>query len=112
MYGVKKKILAIFMFLCLFVTVGCSSDVGVSDFNEESNIVVNYLGEEQSDSVNYPDGNIVGIYGFGDGYGQIVFVDKNNRGKVGEDTYSEPQIWLCRSEERRVGKECRSRWSP
>src|SRR3712207_2796511 len=99
MYGVKKKILAIFMFLCLFVTVGCSSDVGVSDFNEESNIVVNYLGEEQSDSVNYPDGNIVGIYGFGDGYGQIVFVDKNNRGKVGEDTYSEPQIWLCNSDE-------------
>ena len=22
------------------------------------------------------------------------------------------KLWLCRSEERRVGKECRSRWSP
>ena len=22
------------------------------------------------------------------------------------------RMWLCRSEERRVGKECRSRWSP
>ena len=25
---------------------------------------------------------------------------------------SEPVLILCRSEERRVGKECRSRWSP
>ena len=24
----------------------------------------------------------------------------------------EPRLILCRSEERRVGKECRSRWSP
>src|SRR2546422_11208652 len=23
-----------------------------------------------------------------------------------------PEVWLVRSEERRVGKECRSRWSP
>ena len=25
---------------------------------------------------------------------------------------TKPEIKLCRSEERRVGKECRSRWSP
>ena len=30
-----------------------------------------------------------------------------------EQVYSESEaIRLCRSEERRVGKECRSRWSP
>ena len=27
-------------------------------------------------------------------------------------TTRKPQLLLCRSEERRVGKECRSRWSP
>ena len=34
-------------------------------------------------------------------------------GKVPVDKYGQPFGWaMCRSEERRVGKECRSRWSP
>ena len=28
------------------------------------------------------------------------------------EDYLAAVVWLCRSEERRVGKECRSRWSP
>src|SRR5689334_24861282 len=29
-----------------------------------------------------------------------------------DDAHSDLHAYLCRSEERRVGKECRSRWSP
>ena len=29
-----------------------------------------------------------------------------------EETIEEPKVGVYRSEERRVGKECRSRWSP
>src|SRR2546430_16206628 len=34
------------------------------------------------------------------------------RGRAVDVIYPQPQIFLVRSEERRVGKECRSRWSP
>ena len=33
-------------------------------------------------------------------------------GKTWASTAAEPQYGILRSEERRVGKECRSRWSP
>ena len=33
-------------------------------------------------------------------------------GRLTEDSLRTLRMMLCRSEERRVGKECRSRWSP
>ena len=46
-----------------------------------------------------------------------IVVEQTNRGERSYDIFSrllkERIIFLlCRSEERRVGKECRSRWSP
>ena len=43
--------------------------------------------------------------------GKNCFVAGVNPKKAGEKIFDVP-IFLCRSEERRVGKECRSRWSP
>ena len=39
------------------------------------------------------------------------FSSKNSMLKIAS-TEPGPRLFLCRSEERRVGKECRSRWSP
>ena len=37
---------------------------------------------------------------------------KDIEGRLDELKHGKPKKELCRSEERRVGKECRSRWSP
>ena len=37
---------------------------------------------------------------------------RNGKGEVTNDTAEIQRIMIDRSEERRVGKECRSRWSP
>ena len=37
----------------------------------------------------------------------FTFIDESERGRIWKEF-----IYIYRSEERRVGKECRSRWSP
>src|SRR3712207_2178526 len=49
--------------------------------------------------------NIPVLHDFGFEDGQIVYVTEHFTGNTAFD-------WVKRSEERRVGKECRSRWSP
>ena len=45
--------------------------------------------------------------------GQILYVDDGSRDKTWSLVESLSTAYACvRSEERRVGKECRSRWSP
>src|SRR5688572_14165091 len=43
-----------------------------------------------------------------------VFEDKNRNGQfdTGDERLGSQTVLVTRSEERRVGKECRSRWSP
>ena len=41
-----------------------------------------------------------------------VFIPAKLREELGETFYVTMGMDSCRSEERRVGKECRSRWSP
>src|SRR3712207_9090452 len=43
---------------------------------------------------------------------QCLFVGSGKRRRRREDIHSEADLRRLRSEERRVGKECRSRWSP
>ena len=45
----------------------------------------------------------IGAFTFGGGYAMVALL---------EHEFVEKKRWLTRSEERRVGKECRSRWSP
>ena len=45
----------------------------------------------------------------------LVTVVQENKGfynRLAQKMFKTPEVSLCRSEERRVGKECRSRWSP
>ena len=43
---------------------------------------------------------------------KVVVVSGSNKGKEGKITKILDSRVIVRSEERRVGKECRSRWSP
>ena len=49
-------------------------------------------------------------YGFGAGFPELL--DKALAARMGEVKDVKVRGGLVRSEERRVGKECRSRWSP
>ena len=44
--------------------------------------------------------------------GAAGFIGANYLKYILKKYYGKEDIKLCRSEERRVGKECRSRWSP
>ena len=54
------------------------------------------------------------IDAFGDAYEFLMTMYASNAGKSGGEFYTPQEVseLLLRSEERRVGKECRSRWSP
>ena len=44
----------------------------------------------------------------------LIFLKDNMKGSWSESSHAKELLdfWTTRSEERRVGKECRSRWSP
>ena len=44
--------------------------------------------------------------------GKVVVVEKTTENEYFNDDRIQISIFMSRSEERRVGKECRSRWSP
>ena len=62
---------------------------------------------------------VVLYYAFTNGSGQFTagnfinfFTDENTIGTLCYSLVVAVTVTVCRSEERRVGKECRSRWSP
>ena len=83
----KTKVLAVICAISMFVG-GCQSD---------------------------PKKQIIGTWEFDEGF-TITFMDDgtflDDDGRIITGVYSFADDKICRSEERRVGKECRSRWSP
>src|SRR5579883_1139058 len=87
-------------------------------FDTDSKRVIDLQGSDQLDLTFFQAGNAKADIGIDDNKGaSLAFYDQDTkmRSYIGynqSDDQSSLALWDQRSEERRVGKECRSRWSP
>src|SRR5574344_835735 len=114
------KILQLIFYACA-ITSNCFAQILVPDSNFGNEGLLTFKNSSYVNNVTaLPDGRILflGNYTFGNGINGVALFMVDSNGKL-DSTFSEDGILpdtvrenKYRSEERRVGKECRSRWSP